>query len=148
MAGVLAAGMNAWYHDGGFSLAHRVEARLQHGSAAVLALASGRADEFLTQAQRLSVDESPRCNLAANWDRFEVVSAREREQLDRLAAKRVRMEAQMRMRADRMQVAAVTMRPLTFRLPPSRPIVVLVPRTPRVEIPAVPVIESLNHEPI
>ncbi len=39
-AGVLAAGLNASYHDGGLQWAHQVADRVEHGSAAVLALAS------------------------------------------------------------------------------------------------------------
>ena len=46
-AGVLAAGLNAAYHDGGLEWAHRIADRVQHGSAAVVALAGGRADQFV-----------------------------------------------------------------------------------------------------
>ncbi len=53
-AGVLAAGLNASYHDGGLEWAHQVADRVEHGSAAVLALASGRADQVLSQAQLLT----------------------------------------------------------------------------------------------
>ena len=53
-AGVLAAGLNAAYHDGGLEWAHRIADRVQHGSAAVVALAGGRADQFVAEAALLS----------------------------------------------------------------------------------------------
>ena len=51
IAGVLAAGLNASYHDGGLQWAHEVAERVGHGSSAVLALASGNAERFLSEAQ-------------------------------------------------------------------------------------------------
>jgi hypothetical protein len=50
-AAVLAAGLNASYHDGGLEWAHNAVDQIQHRSAAVLALASGRADQFLAEAK-------------------------------------------------------------------------------------------------
>jgi hypothetical protein len=50
-AAVMAAGLNASYHDGGFRWAHRAIAQAEHCSRAVLALATGRADEFLSEAR-------------------------------------------------------------------------------------------------
>lgn len=52
--GVLAAGLNAAYHDGDFAWAHRIADRAQHVSGAVVALASGHADRFLAEAETLS----------------------------------------------------------------------------------------------
>jgi hypothetical protein len=54
-AGVLAAGLNAAYHDGDLAWAHRIADRAQHVSNAVVALASGHADQFLAEARMLSV---------------------------------------------------------------------------------------------
>jgi hypothetical protein len=54
-AGVLAAGLNAVYHDGGMEWAHRIADRAEHVSGAVVALASGHADRFLAEARELSV---------------------------------------------------------------------------------------------
>lgn len=53
-AGVLAAGLNANYHDGGMEWAHQLVDRVEHNSAAVIALASGRADQFLAEARLAS----------------------------------------------------------------------------------------------
>ena len=53
-AAVLAAGLNASYHDGGMQWAHRIADRVEHNSNAVLALATGHADEFVTEARVLS----------------------------------------------------------------------------------------------
>jgi hypothetical protein len=53
-AAVLAAGLNASYHDGGLQWAHEVADRVEHSSAAVLALAGGHADQFLAEARLVS----------------------------------------------------------------------------------------------
>lgn len=53
-AGVLAAGLNASYYDGGLQWVHRVADRVEHNSAAVVAEASGRADLFLAEARMLT----------------------------------------------------------------------------------------------
>ena len=53
-AAVLAAGLNASYHDGGLHWAHRIASRVERNASAVsavLALATGRADQFLTEAR-------------------------------------------------------------------------------------------------
>src|ERR1700674_5537695 len=108
-AGVLAAGLNANYYDGGFQWAHRVADRVGHSSAAVLALASGRADQFLSEAQMLTGrNEAISCPLGTmlarvqtgiahsqpGLEHFDVMSAREQAQLAKLEANRARMEAQ------------------------------------------------------
>lgn len=58
MAGVVAAGLNAGFHQGGLRWAHQIAQDVEHNSAAVIALASGRADEFLAQAHLLSISAS------------------------------------------------------------------------------------------
>lgn len=64
-AGVLAAGLNASYHDGGMQWAHRIADRIEHGSAAVLALASGHAERFLAEAQYIvAKNEKAPCPLS------------------------------------------------------------------------------------
>jgi len=63
IAGVLAAGLNASYHNGGLEWAHQVANRVQYGSAAVLALASGRTDQFLTEARLLAVQNKSALDL-------------------------------------------------------------------------------------
>ena len=106
-AGVLAAGLNASYHDGGLQWAHQVADRVEDRSAAVLALASGRADQFLTEARLLTArDETASCpwvttrarvqsEVDRSQARWDVMSAREEAQLGRLEANRARMEAQI-----------------------------------------------------
>lgn len=64
-AAVLTAGLNASYHDGGLQWAHRIVDQVGHNSAAVLALASGRADQFLTEARILTArNETASCRWA------------------------------------------------------------------------------------
>ena len=107
-AGVLALGLNGFYHDGGAEWAHRIVGRVVYSSAAVVALASGRADQFLEQAKMVVVrDEIQSCPLStaiarlqsrvARADRglasFDAMSARGQAQLARLEANRARIEA-------------------------------------------------------
>lgn len=107
-AGVLALGLNGFYHDGGSELAYRIVGRVVYSSAAVVALASGRADQFLEQAKMVVArDKAHSCPLGtaigrlqarvARTDmglaRFEAMSAREQAQLARLEANRARIEA-------------------------------------------------------
>jgi ABC-type amino acid transport substrate-binding protein len=64
-AGVLVAGLNASYHDGGLGWLHRTVDQVESNSAAVLALATGRADQFLTEARLVtSQDQAPSCRWA------------------------------------------------------------------------------------
>jgi hypothetical protein len=55
-AAVVAAGLNASYHDGGLQWAHRVTNRIEHRTAAVVALATGHADRFLAEAKWVTSD--------------------------------------------------------------------------------------------
>src|SRR5215472_13364761 len=57
-AAVLAAGLNSSYHNGGLQCAHEIISSVQHNTNAVLALAAGRADRFLAEAQMLPLDRS------------------------------------------------------------------------------------------
>src|SRR5579864_3947153 len=110
IAGVLAAGLNASYHDGGLQWAHRVADRLEHSSAAVLALASGHADQFLSEAQMVADrNETASCQLSTALARvqtklartetgfahFDAMTARQETQLARLEANRDRMQARI-----------------------------------------------------
>jgi hypothetical protein len=127
MAGVLAAGLNASYHDGGLQWAHELADRVEHGSAAVVALASGNAERFLSEAQLVSAkNETASCRLSAalaraharlargenRFSRFNDFPARQDAQLAWLDANRDRMEAQIQ-----AQVDAQTAR---RQLPPGR----------------------------
>ena len=59
IAGVVALGLNGFYHDGGCSWAHRAVAEFEHNTSVVLALASGRADEFLAEVKPVVTREEP-----------------------------------------------------------------------------------------
>jgi hypothetical protein len=122
-AGVLAAGLNASYHDGGMEWAHRIADRAEEASNVVRDLAAGRADLFLTEARLLLAgdgDSSSRlatvlAHVQTKLDRTEIQVARtqvvrvqamsdcQQAALDRAEAERDRMEAQRRRMADQME---------------------------------------------
>lgn len=119
-AAVLAAGLNSSYHEGGMQWAHEIVDRVGHNTGAVLALATGRADQFLAEARMLRVDrQEPECPFAAamaeaqrsfdqsqsEFDRFQALSDREQAQLARLEAKRARIKAQVQSKLARIQFA-------------------------------------------
>jgi len=155
-AGVLAAGLNANYYDGGFQWAHGVAERVGHSSAAVLALASGRADQFLTEAQMLAGrGQAPSCRLATTLARiqtsvvrsygqseqFEAMSARQEAQLVKLKANRGRMEAQFATAAAHFRIASPAFAHTAFRAPVAGAcprIRVNVPRLPMMKMPVAP----------
>ncbi|HEV2400300.1 MAG TPA: hypothetical protein VGS27_25405 [Candidatus Sulfotelmatobacter sp.] len=154
-AAVLAAGLNSSYQNGGLQWAHEIVGRLQHNTGAVLALATGHADQFLAEARMIQAHRTSSCPLSAamaqveqsfapmhsEQQQFEVMSAREEETMARLEAKRARVEAQFA----RMNMA--NFNPVAVRVPRvvcSR-VRVNVPRMPRmkmpvVQIPAAPVV--------
>ncbi len=152
--GVMAAGLNASYHDGGMEWAHRIADRVEHNTNAVLALATGHADRFLAEANLVKTRETPSsCRLAmavapvqaglawsdVELDRFQAMSDREQARLARFEAKRERMEAHL----SRVRMPAVTMNPVVVSMPEisacSR-IRVNVPRVPQIKVPAVPAV--------
>jgi hypothetical protein len=134
-AAVLAAGLNSSYHDGGLRCAHEIVNSVQHNTNAVLALATGRADQFLAEARMLKLDryqdraadaedtavqvEVPHCPFAAaiakaqnsfdqpqaGFDDLQALSAREQAGLARLEANRARIEARVQAKLARMQFA-------------------------------------------
>src|ERR1700758_1868952 len=55
-AAVLAAGLNSSYHNGGLEWVHEIVDRVQYNTGAVLALVTGRADQFLAEARMLKLD--------------------------------------------------------------------------------------------
>jgi len=159
-AGVLAAGLNASYHDGGLQWAHAVADRVEHNSAAVLALASGRADRFLSEAQFVSErNETASCPLSTalarvqteiatadtGFDRFEVMSDRQEALLARLEANRERLEAQIQTRVEaqtaHLRVPAVALTQVVLRTPQVSAcprVRVNIPRLPRITMPVAP----------
>jgi hypothetical protein len=135
--------------------AHRIADRVEYRTSAVLALATGRADRFLTAQQSLSSDSESlpsQCKLKtalvriqsmsgshSNFDRFEAMSAREEAQLARLEANRTRMEA----RLARIRIPAVNINPVVVRVPRvdvCPRVRVNVPRMPVVKVPSIPVV--------
>jgi hypothetical protein len=117
VAGVLAAGLNASYHDGGLQWAHQVAdqisdrfSEVEHRSAAVLDLATGHADRFVSEVRLLTArQETPSCPWTTamaqvqtrvaqsqlGLDRFEALSAQEEAQVSRFEANRARLEGQI-----------------------------------------------------
>jgi hypothetical protein len=169
VAGVLAAGLNASYHDGGLQWAHQVAEQIsyqvEHRSAAVLDLASGHADRFVSEVQLLTTrQETASCPWSTAWarvqtrvartqvartqagfDRFKAMSDRQEAQLARFEANRARIEAQMaqiRLQIDpqiaHLRMTAATLGPIELKtVPVACPrIRVNVPRVPMIRIPA------------
>lgn len=56
-AAVVAAGLNASYHDGGLRWAHQMVSRVEQNAKTTLALATGKADLFLAEARLFSAEE-------------------------------------------------------------------------------------------
>lgn len=156
VAAVLAAGLNASYHDGGLEWAHRIAEGVEHSSNAVLALATGHADRFLAEAQMLGAREETascrwstalarvqtriaRSQARANRfnDRFESISAREEAEMARVEADRARIEAEVA----RMSVPAADFAPVmvSMRKVACPRVRLTMPEVPRVEIPRIDV---------
>lgn len=163
VVGVLAAGLNASYHNGGLQWAHEIADRAERSSSAVLALASGNADQFLAQARTLTArSEATSCQLSnamsrvqsgidhseAGFYHFEAMSARQQAQLERMQASRERMEARIEAKiatqTAHLRIASATFAPVNLEsiaVPVVCPRVrVNVPRMPVIKMPAVPVI--------
>jgi hypothetical protein len=151
MAAVLAAGLNASYHDGGLQWAHEIASRLEHRSAAVLALATGNADRFVSEAQVLRArQQASPCRLTAalaqvqnrvarTESRFDWMSARQEAQLADLDANRARIEAQVETQIAHLRVPQADFNPVVLALPelPACPRTrVNLPRLPMIRIPA------------
>jgi hypothetical protein len=156
-AGVLAAGLNARYHDGGLQWAHQIAGRIEHNSAAVLALAFGRANQFLSEARLMAPRaESASCPFSkavaqmqhriehsqaefedAEVQDFDVMSARKEAQWARLEANRVRMGAQFTARTIRLGITPAAFTRVSLKGMPGP---VVCPRV-RVNIPRVPMMK-------
>lgn len=167
-AGVLAAGLNASYHDGGLQRVHEIADRVEQNSAAVLTLASGHADQFLSEMQSLTArQQTASCPLStplarvrvrlahsefattqAGFDRFEAMADREQAQVERMEARRARIEVQVA----RIRIPAVALSPVVFTAPKVEcpRVRVNLPRLPRIQVPAVPVIriETASAGPV
>jgi hypothetical protein len=159
-AGVVALGLNGFYHDGGFGWAHRVADQVVHNSAAVLALATGRADRFLAEARlvnALPVNARPQtapCHLAtamaafetrvarseSGLARLETMSGQQEAALARVEANRARMEAQRARIEARIaaRVVPANIVPVSMKVPVACPrVLVNVPRVPMIRMPMI-----------
>ncbi len=158
-AGVLAAGLNASYQDGGLQWAHQIADGVERNSATVLTLASGGADQFLAEARLLAArDETASCRLATAMARvqtriaqsgiaesqagFDAMSAREEEQAARFEANRARMEARIAARTAHIRIATAAFVPISVKAMPA-PVVcprvrLNIPRVPMVKMPVMP----------
>lgn len=147
-AGVLALGLNGFYHDGGAAWGHRVAGRLAEQSEAVAELASARVDGFLGTANSVVArNETASCRLAAAMALFENKFARTQTTMAHLEEISARQEAAVaRVEASRARIetrlARVRMAPVAFDSMTGP--VVICPRVqvsvPRIEIPKMPVI--------
>jgi hypothetical protein len=163
-AGVLALGLNGFYHDGGAAWAHRIADRVAEQSETLTDLASERVDGFVGKASQVAArNETASCQLATAVARFqskiagmqtgmahfEAMSARQEVALVRVEEQRARIEA---------QVARVRLAPVVFSTV-EIPVVscsrvrvnvprVTVPRVPMVRIPAPVVQVDLGSGPI
>lgn len=152
VAAVMAAGLNAGYHDGAFEWAHQVVDQVKHNSAAVLALASGRADQFLTEARLATAQEATHsCPWATRLARIQTRVARtqsrfahfqemntDREaQFARLEADRARIEAEVAAQTARIRIPNAAFNPVSFHTIDVCPRVhVNLPRMPHLHVPA------------
>lgn len=153
---VLAAGLNSSYHEGGMLWAHEIAERVEHNTSAVLALATGRADQFLAEVRMLKLDRPSdgavevghsQCPFTAaveqaensfdqsqvEFDRFQALSDREQAKLARLEANRARIQAHLQAKLARIQFANNN---FNFEDTDFSPVVVQVPRIhcPRVHV--------------
>jgi hypothetical protein len=163
-AGVLAAGLNSSYHNGGLEWAHRIADRVSYNTTAVLALATGNPDRFYSQARMARVgEETSPCRLSlamarvqnaiplsnAAFAQFDRISDRQKAQLARLSARGAQMEA----RLVRVNLPEVAVTPVVMKVPEVHVcprVRVNVPRVPEVKVPVVPQvhIEMPSADPI
>ena len=149
---VLAAGLNAGYHDGGFQWVHRIVGRVRHSTSAVLALATGRADQFLAEARIIAAERhSSSCPLTeaaaeiqaalapgqTNFAEFRQMTVRREAQLARIEARRARLEA----RLIRIRIPAIALN----HIEAATPGVSLCPRLPMIKVPNPPVIHEIGR---
>ena len=151
-SGVLALGLNGFYHDGGAAWAHRamqqVAARVLDRSEGVIALATGRADWFLAKVNGVAArEETASCRVATavarvqtrmartrgGFAQVEAVSARQEAALARVEARQARIEARTAARMARVEVMPASFNTVT--VPAVCPRVHV--RIPRVNVPQV-----------
>jgi hypothetical protein len=130
--------------------------QVKHNTNAVMALATGRGDEFLAEANFASPrPQASPCPLAVlaearamvlpndlELQRVEVISAREQAQLARIEARRARIEAKLA----RVHIPAMAFNPVVVQAPKvvCPRVRVHMPRIPTVKMPALPVVHVQN----
>jgi hypothetical protein len=156
-AGVVALGLNGFYHDGGAEWAHQVADRISDQSAAVAERVSGRAEQFLENAGMVAArSETASCRLSTALARAQTKMARAQNRFahframsDRNGAQVVELEmnqAQIEQRVEaqlaRVQFASAVVNPVQVRVVcPRVRVNVPVVRIPRIEIPEINVPE-------
>lgn len=140
-AAVLAAGLNAAYHDGGLEWAHRIADRAQHVSGAVVALASGHADRFVAEAQMLTARNDD--EVAAFSDR---VSAGADREMARAEAAYARAEARQQAQCARME-AQIEAHRAFVRIPDVRmeTATLQIPGVPAISVPRIELSQMKTH---
>jgi len=163
-AAVVAAGLNASYHDGGLQWAHQVVDHVKHNTNAVLALATGHADQFMAEAQFVTAHkQKTACPLTAalaevrtmvaprgydadaDSETLDVMSAHEQAQLARIEASRARIEAQVA----RIRIPAMAFSPVVVtapRISVCPRMRVNIPHMPAVKMPAMPAVRVMMPE--
>jgi hypothetical protein len=156
-AGVLAAGLNASYYDGGIQWAHRIADRVGQHSEAVLARATGQADQFLAEARLITVRNEPAscpwttavaraqsriARAQRRFDGFQVMSTREEAQRTSLEANRARMEARIAAHTARFPIAQAALAQIYINALPA-PVVcprvrVNIHKLPMAQMPVIP----------
>jgi hypothetical protein len=160
-AGVVALGLNGFYHDGGAEWAHRVADRISDQSAVVAERVSGRAQQFLDSARMVTArSETGSCRLseALAWAQnemartqnrfahfqaqFQAMSDRQGTQVVELEANQAQLEAQVEQRVEaqlaRVSFVSARMDPAQVRVVcPRVRVNVPVVRIPRVSIPEI-----------
>ena len=133
--------------------AHEIVDRVAHNTRAVLALATGRADQFMAEARMLNVERhASQCPLTAamaqvqsavdqsqsEFDGFQAMSDREQAKLARLEANRARIEAQVQAKLAHVRFVEANFNPVVVKVPEiTCPRVrVNIPRMPRIKVPA------------
>jgi hypothetical protein len=168
-AGVVALGLNGFYHDGGAAWAHRIAERVSDRSDFVVQRVSDRADQLLAEVRMAGVrDETASCRMSTALARFQTRMARTQNRLaqtrfaqTRFADSKIaQVDAQVvRMRfapvvIDRAAFKRVVIDPIRIRVacpqvrvnvPAVRIPVVSVPRMPAIRIPA-PVISGADSD--
>jgi hypothetical protein len=152
--GVLALGLNGFYHDGGAAWAHRIADRIGGRSEILADVVSERVDGFMERTNLVAArGETSSCRLATSmarvqekiargrtgFDRFEAMSAREEAAMARMEEQRARREEQVA----RVRIASEAFNPVVR----VRSVAVVCPRV-HVSAPQVPMVVVEGPGPI